>query len=103
LFKGLCKVFGALLALVYMIISTPLPALSAESTAVVTVNPSSGQIGEAVTIYGSELYLSQSATFRIYFTNQEVNLNDGDKYVEDELTSYCYFGSVPSSGVNCHR
>jgi len=89
LFKGQCKVFGALAALVFILIL--IPAQPARAALTLEVNPSSGQIGEAVTIYGSELYLSQSATFRIYFTNQEVNLNDGDKYVEDELTSYCYF------------
>lgn len=89
--KRSCKVFGALLALAFILISAPLPALSAESNLVLTVNPSSGQVGDSVTVSGSELYLSQSATFRIYFTNQAVNLSDGDKYVENELTSYCYF------------
>jgi hypothetical protein len=89
--KGLHKVFTALLALGFALISTPVPALSAESTVVLTVNPSSGQIGESVTVSGTGLYLGQTTMFRLYFTDQEVNLSQDYVYVEDTLTSYCYF------------
>ncbi|NLE89417.1 MAG: hypothetical protein GX602_00550 [Dehalococcoidales bacterium] len=68
---------------------------------VLTVEPSSGQIGDAVTIYGNDLYLGQNPMFRIYFSDKQVDLSGVDKYAENELTSY-WFTQVTSSIVdNC--
>ncbi len=98
LFKAY-KVFTALLALVFLITSAPVPALAADSNVGLTVDPSSGQVGDSVTVSGTGLYLSQMVMFRLYFSDQQVDLSSGDKYAEDELTSYCYF-QVNSNIVN---
>ena len=99
--KGFHKVFTALLALVFLITSAPVPALAADSNVGLTVDPSSGQIGDAVTIYGSDLYLGQNPMFRIYFTDKQVDLSGVVKYVEDELTSYCFFQVYADIVDNC--
>jgi len=90
LFNTIKKITMALFALAVITISTP--AHPTEAAVTLTVDPSSGEVGDAVTIHGSGLYLGQSPVFRIYFSDQEIDLSgDDDKYVEDNLIRYSYF------------
>lgn len=80
----------ALFALAVITIS--FPAQSAHAEVNLAVNPISGEVGSTVTVSGSGLYLSQTAVFRLYFTDQQIDLSgEADKFIEDELLRYSYF------------
>ena len=79
----------ALFALALIIISSP--SQSAQAAVILTVDPASGEVGTVVTITASGLYLGQNPQFRIYFSDQKIEIDNVDKYAEDTLTSYNYY------------
>jgi hypothetical protein len=92
LFKKIHKAITALFALALIIISLPAQsAYAATADVTLAVNPSSGEVGDTITISGSGAFLGSSGTFRIYFSDQQIQLGETDKYAEDHLTSYCFF------------
>ena len=92
MFKKVKQVLIALFALSVLMTFTPTQlthAVVADVT--LTVNPLSGEVGENVTISGSGTFLGSGGTFRLYFSDQVIQLGESDKFVDDHLTSYFFF------------
>ena len=79
----------ALMALSFLIILAPVH--TANAAVYMSVTPTSGEVRSTVTISASGLYLGYNPTYRIYFSDQYVDISDGsDKFIDDEMTRYSY-------------